>query len=295
MRPAASLPLVIMKSRRRTVLAALCAWAVLLAAGCSTGHSGRGPVFVMPSTAPPDRPAPAGLPPALPSPSTPAAPVLGAPVGWRLSDIPRFPPPPAPQRIALRADGRSPVLSRLPVTQPVAFLTIDDGFLKPAEAQKLLAAARVPVTLFLTTDAIRDNVAYFDRLRPYGAVIEAHTISHPSLRGRSYLFQKRQICGSADRLGQWYGRRPVLFRPPFGEKDATTMRAAGECGMKAVLLWKETVHEGKVRFQEGHQVRAGDIILMHFRPAFVQDFLAALRAIHRAGLTPALLADYLPA
>jgi hypothetical protein len=34
---------------------------------------------------------------------------------------------------------------------------------------------------------------------------------------------------------------------------------------------------------------------MHFRPAFKKDFLAALRAIHRAGLTPAPLADYLPA
>jgi hypothetical protein len=33
---------------------------------------------------------------------------------------------------------------------------------------------------------------------------------------------------------------------------------------------------------------------MHFRPAFVKDFLAALRAIRRAGLTPALLEDYIP-
>ena len=34
---------------------------------------------------------------------------------------------------------------------------------------------------------------------------------------------------------------------------------------------------------------------MHFRPAFMADFLAALKAIHRAGLTPALLEDYITA
>ncbi|HEY0533315.1 MAG TPA: hypothetical protein VGD29_17135 [Actinoplanes sp.] len=59
-------------------------------------------------------------------------------------------------------------------------------------------------------------------------------------------------------------------------------------------MWEETVDKGKVRFQEGRTVQPGDIILMHFRPAFVKDFLAALRAIKKAGLTPALLESYVP-
>jgi peptidoglycan/xylan/chitin deacetylase (PgdA/CDA1 family) len=209
--------------------------------------------------------------------------------------VPQFAPAPAPEPVTIPAGDRAVFLSRIPVTQPVAFITIDDGYLKSPEAPKLFAAAHVPVTLFLTTDAVQDDLGYFDRLRQYGAVIEAHTISHPELRGRSESFQKRQICGSADRLGTWYGRRPVLFRPPFGDKDETTLRVARACGMKAAFMWKETVHKGKVRFQEGKTVQKGDIILMHFRPAFVQDFLAALRAIKKAGLTPALLEDYIPA
>jgi peptidoglycan/xylan/chitin deacetylase (PgdA/CDA1 family) len=117
-------------------------------------------------------------------------------------------------------------------------------------------------------------------------VIEAHTISHPELRGRGESFQKRQICGSADQLAKWYGRRPVLFRPPFGDKDSTTLRVAHSRGLKAGFMWKETVNEGKVRYQEDHAVKPGDVILMHFRPAFVRDFIAALQPIHRAGLTP---------
>ncbi len=212
--------------------------------------------------------------------------------GWKESDVPTFGPAPTPAPISLPRDGSVPYLHRIETTQKVAFLTIDDGVVKHPEAAALLRAAHVPVTLFLTTDAVRDDPDYFKPLIDAGAVVEAHTISHPDLRGKPYATQKRQICGSADKLAAWYGRRPVLFRPPFGSEDATTRRAAADCGMKASFMWRETVDKGKVRYQEGKRVQPGDIILMHFRPAFVKDFLAALRAIRRAGLTPALLEDY---
>jgi peptidoglycan/xylan/chitin deacetylase (PgdA/CDA1 family) len=103
------------------------------------------------------------------------------------------------------------------------------------------------------------------------------------------------VCGSADRLGALYGRRPTLFRAPFGEHDATTLKVMHDCGLHAALFWKQTVNEGIVRYQQGSTVQRGDIILMHFRPRFVDDFIAALQAIKAAGLTPALLEDYLPA
>ncbi|MEV4642083.1 polysaccharide deacetylase family protein [Actinoplanes sp. NPDC049548] len=257
--------------------------AVLVLAGCSAADG-------------PDRKAPSAAssgPAAVPSAAAPAG---GRPdrqhAGWRDSDIPTFGPAPAPQKITVPPGGSAPYLLRIPTTQKVAFLTIDDGFVKHPEAPKLIAAARVPVTLFLTTDAIADDPDYFRPMIDAGAVVEAHTITHSNLRGRPYAFQKRELCGSADKLASLYQRRPVLFRPPFGNKDATTLRAAHDCGLKAGFMWKETVHKGKVRFQEGKRVQPGDIILMHFRKAFVKDFLAALRAIKKAGLTPALLEDY---
>jgi len=282
----------VIDKRRRPALGAFCVVLVLLpVAGCGATRSAS--LAAAPSAAVPAPVVSAGI--AAPTAGTrPVAASQPPPVGWKLSDVPQFGLPPVPEPIVLPPGDKVPFLSRVPVTQPVAFLTIDDGYLKPAEAPKLLAAARIPVTLFLTTDAIHDDVPFFDRLRDHGAVIEAHTITHAELAGRSYDFQKREICGSADRLEQWYGRRPVLFRPPFGTKDATTLRVAKDCGLRAAFMWKETVDKGKVRYQEGHRVQPGDIILMHFRPAFVKDFLAALRAIHRAGLTPALLEDYVP-
>jgi len=291
---------VIRVSRHRLTLGVICAAlvAVPAVAGWSTGRALRPAAAPSPVTAPPGPLAPPmepAVPPA-PTPSEATLPAgMGAPVGWKLSDVPRFPPAPAPEPITLPPGDEVPFLSRIPVTRPVAFLTIDDGVLKDPEAPKLFAAAGIPVTLFLTTDFIQDDLPFFDRLRDHGAVIEAHTISHPELAGRGYDFQRRQICEGADRLGRWYARRPVLFRPPFGDKDRTTLRVAKECGLRAAFMWKETVDKGIVRYQEPvKRVQPGDIILMHFRPAFVQDFLAALRAIHRSGLTPALLEDYVP-
>jgi peptidoglycan/xylan/chitin deacetylase (PgdA/CDA1 family) len=251
---------------------------------------------------PPAAPAPVGVPgaaPSLPGALAPAAGVAPAativPHGWKLTDIPVFPPRPVAEPVAIpAADGAAPFLHRIDTDQPVAFITIDDGGLKHPEAAALLAAAKVPVTLFLTTGMISDDVGYFRELQRHGAVIEAHTLTHPMLRGRSAAFQRHQICGSADKLAHWYGRRPTLLRPPFGEKDETTLKVAHRCGIKAVFHWKETVHKGRVRYQEGRSVKRGDVILMHFRPAFPKDFIAALRAIHAAGLTPALLEHYIP-
>ena len=276
---------------RRALTVAVVAALGLPLAACSAASTGDGPVASPGASAPAAASTPVEH--AVTSPATPETPPAHG-KGWSAGAVPDFPAAPPPEPITLPRSGGVPYLSRIPTRQPVAFITIDDGYWRSPEAPKLLAAAGVPVTLFLTTDAIHDDEAYFARLQQHGAVIEAHTITHTELRGKPYAFQRREICGSADRLGHRYHRRPVLFRPPFGTKDATTLRAAQDCGIKAAFMWKETVHQGKVRYQEGHRVKPGDIILMHFRPAFVQDFLAALRAIHKAGLTPALLEDYVP-
>jgi peptidoglycan/xylan/chitin deacetylase (PgdA/CDA1 family) len=227
---------------------------------------------------------------ASPSPSKSAS----KPPGDMLARVPKFGPRPAAKKIKLPGGDSAAWLSKIPTDQPVAFLTIDDGWVKRPEALALFKRADIPVTLFLTINAIKDNPGYFQQLRGAGAVIEAHTVTHTKLKGQSYDFQKREVCGSADQLQQLYGRRPVLFRPPFGEKDDTTLKVVRDCGMRAAFFWKETVDLGVVRYQSGSTVQRGDILLMHFRERFVDDFIAALQAIKAAGLTPALLEDYIP-
>ncbi|WP_432978205.1 polysaccharide deacetylase family protein [Dactylosporangium sp. CA-233914] len=241
---------------------------------------------------------PAGAhPSALPvaGPGASGSPSASPSAGVYADRLPRFDKaPPAVRTAAAVEDGALPWVARVPTDQRVAFVTIDDGWVKHPKAAELLREAHVPVTLFLTINAISDNPEYFRTLQDLGAVIEAHTITHNKLTGLSYDMQRQEICGSADRLGELYGRRPTLFRPPFGEKDATTLRAAHDCGLKAVFFWKESVNQGNVWYQEVKVVQPGDVILMHFRDQFVEDFIAALQGIKAAGLTPARLEDYYP-
>jgi peptidoglycan/xylan/chitin deacetylase (PgdA/CDA1 family) len=206
-----------------------------------------------------------------------------------LARLPRFGPTPVPTPVGPVA----PSLSRVPTDQPVAFLTIDDGWIRRPEAITLLMAAGVPVSQFLTVDAVRADPDYFRRLQGAGAVVEAHTITHVRLRGLPYHAQRREICGSADRLGALFGRRPRLFRAPYGETDATTLRAVRDCGLRAAVGWTATVDHGVVRYQRAGELRPGDVVLMHFRQGFVEDFIAALVAIKTAGLTPGVLDGYL--
>ena len=252
----------------------------LLVAGCGTPAHARTSHLAHPS------------PGASPS-SSPSSPSGELPPDI-LARIPKFPPAPPPAPITVPAGNAAGWYSAIPTNQKVAFITIDDGWIKTPSAAALFRAAHVPVTLFLEINAIESDTGYFRQLQQAGAVIEAHTITHRELKGASYAVQKHEICGSADQLGQLYGRRPVLFRPPFGDKDATTLRVVHDCGMRAAFFWKETTDKGIVRYQSPvHRVQPGDIILMHFRPAFVDDFLAVLAAIARSGLTPALLEDYI--
>ncbi|TNH29587.1 polysaccharide deacetylase family protein [Micromonospora orduensis] len=239
-------------------------------------------------------PAPSTPTPSL-SPSPTAKPTPGS-LAWYVSQVPTFPPAPPPQPVPLPATGSAPFWHRLPTEQPVAFITIDDGGLaRPPAVIDFIREARIPVTMFLNSPAAEEHTDYFRQIEAAGGVVENHTITHTSLSGRSYDFQKQEICGAADRLETLFGKRPTLFRPPFGNRDASTLRAAHDCGMRAVLHWSETVHEGKVRYQTPEKVvRPGDVLLMHFRPALMDDLLGALKAIHRAGLTPALLEDYIP-
>jgi peptidoglycan/xylan/chitin deacetylase (PgdA/CDA1 family) len=211
-----------------------------------------------------------------------------------LARLPTFGAPPIAQPIRVPAGPTVPIYKRLPVTAPVAFLTMDDGYSQLPQAIPLMQAAHIPFTMFLIQPVAAKNPTFFKKLVAAGGVIEDHTITHPDLRGKGYGFQQHEICDARTSLQRTFGTKITFVRPPFGDYDQTTLRVAHDCGLKAAFYWSETVNGGKVYYQTSvHKIRAGDIILMHFRPAFVNDVIAALTAIHDAGLTPALLEDYL--
>lgn len=186
---------------------------------------------------------------------------------------------------------RAPVITRIETGDPVVFLTIDDGHTRSPELVEALGELGVPVTLFLVDQPIARGADFFRSLP--GAVVEAHGQTHTSLRGLPEHRQRAEICGNAGTIERAFGRRPMLFRPPYGNYDQATRQAAASCGMAAVVLWEATVDGGRISHRHVPELRPGDIVLLHFRPRLVDELRLVVERIEAAGLRVGLLEEYL--
>ncbi|MER6855293.1 polysaccharide deacetylase family protein [Streptomyces pilosus] len=155
-----------------------------------------------------------------------------------------------------------PVLDHVPTRDGVVFLTYDDGAERDPRFIELVRERGLPVSMFLTDSVVGPGYAHFARLRAVGASLQNHTLDHPALRGLPYAGQRAEICGQQRKLASRFGVRPRLFRPPYGTYDATTLRAAADCGIEAVVLWRVTLEpDGHLTYTHGpHHLNPGDIV-----------------------------------
>ncbi|WP_250564217.1 polysaccharide deacetylase family protein [Sphaerisporangium fuscum] len=212
------------------------------------------------------------------------------------------------------ANGMPPVISSIATKRKVVFLTIDDGWEQDPGFVQLVKDRAVPIMVFAMRDAVEargvpDPTAaggkyvgagkwsYFQGLRDLGVPIEAHTLTHPNLWHLGPAAQKAEICGSAKVITKEIGRRPTLFRPPFGNYNPATLQAVKDCDLSAVLLWTATVQPGgKIAYQTpDKKLHPGDILLLHFRPHLARDFRILLDKIKRRGFALGDLPAYLKA
>ncbi|MDI3405535.1 polysaccharide deacetylase family protein [Streptomyces cavernicola] len=212
-------------------------------------------------------------------------------------------PAPKPQVRAVRAaagPGLPPVVDRVPTDDKVVFLTFDDGAERDPQFVRMVRELKLPVSMFLTDRVVGPGYAHFGELRSVGATVQNHTLDHPYLPGLSYEGQRWEICGQQDKLKQRFGIEPRLFRPPYGEYNDDTLRAAADCGISAVVLWRASMQAKDLRYAAEGRLRPGDIILAHFRgPAelggatLTEATARMLRSIQAQGYTVARLEDYL--
>ncbi|MEV7072927.1 polysaccharide deacetylase family protein [Streptomyces sp. NPDC093990] len=196
---------------------------------------------------------------------------------WGLKRVP-LTAPPAPvtkPRITTRegfeVDGHEekglpPVFTTVPTDQKIVFLTIDDGAEKDPAFLRMTSELRIPYTAFLSDYLVKDDYGYFRRMRDRGVALDNHTLHHRYLPGLSYARQKHEICGMQDVIEKRYGTRPVLFRPPYGNYNEDTLRAARSCGIRYAPIWNEEVFADHWEYREwDRRIRPGDIVLSHFR------------------------------
>ncbi|MEU2281284.1 polysaccharide deacetylase family protein [Streptomyces sp. NPDC013178] len=230
---------------------------------------------------------------------------------WGLRKVPLTPPaPPRPKPAITTREGFEvtgheeldlpPVFTTIPTRHKVVFLTIDDGAEKDPEFLRMMGELKIPYTAFLSDYLVKDDYGYFEKMQDTGVALNNHTLHHPYLPGLSYMRQKREICGMQDVIEERFGQRPTLFRPPFGNYNRDTLRAAKACGVRYAPLWNEEVFADHWEYREGDRdLHPGDIVLSHFRgraegagtmPDMVRRFL---NKVTEKGYAVARLEDYL--
>ncbi|MFK0043390.1 polysaccharide deacetylase family protein [Streptomyces sp. NPDC090741] len=288
-----------MRYARRSVVGTLAAGALALSlTGCGDSAD---PVERLGSRTPETT-----QPTAAASPSRSAAtPADEAYKKWGLKAPLRFAPKPA-QKPALppAAPGKAQVVDRIPVppTDKVVFLTFDDGAEKDPEFLKMAADLKLPISMFLTDNIASSDYGHFEKLRDNGSgsTINNHTLTHPNLRTLPFAAQKKEICGQQEHLEKRFGTKPVRFRPPYGNYNDDTLKAASECGISQVILWRVSMQINNFQYAEGSALKPGDIILAHFRgpselkgSTEIQMTTRMLQRIQEQGYAIGRLEDYL--
>ncbi|MEU3568962.1 polysaccharide deacetylase family protein [Kitasatospora sp. NPDC036755] len=198
------------------------------------------------------------------------------------------------------ADGRPPVVYRVPTDDKVVFLTVDDGDEKDPEFSRMAEELGIPLSTYVSDYLARENYGYFRDLHAQGVEINNHTINHRNLKVLDYETQRQEICNQQDQLEQQIGVRPRLFRPPYGEYNDDTLRAAASCGVQAVPMWNEEAFPDHMDWRyDDRKLHPGDIILTHFRgtgiwKASMPDLLRkVVNEVTAQGFALARLDDYL--
>ncbi|MFJ3323717.1 polysaccharide deacetylase family protein [Streptomyces griseus] len=162
--------------------------------------------------------------------------------------------------------GLPPVFTTVPTKEKIVFLTMDDGAEKDPELLRMMTELSIPYSAFLSDYVTNDDYGYFKKMQQRGVTISNHTLNHRYLPGLSYAEQKREICGQQEKILKHYGKRPTLFRPPYGNYNRDTLVIAKSCGITAVPLWSSEAFPDHMEWREwDRDLHPGDIVLTHFR------------------------------
>ncbi len=186
----------------------------------------------------------------------------------------------------------SQVLGRSIVSAPTdsakIALTFDDG---PGEATPavldMLKQAEMRATFFLCGQNVERYPDLARRIAEEGHEIGNHTYSHPRLLGRTPGKIAWEIQAAQSIIEHRTGRRPTLFRPPYGLRWVGLFSILKRNGLTSVMWsvnsldWKLPEEQIAQRVVNG--IRPGAIVLFHdgVPPRKSADRKATVEALRR--------------
>jgi peptidoglycan/xylan/chitin deacetylase (PgdA/CDA1 family) len=152
-------------------------------------------------------------------------------------------------------------------------LTFDDGP-TPGNTQNLLNAlksAGLRATFFDEGQNVQPNPSLVQATVAAGMWIGNHSWDHPHMTQLSQAQMSTEIGNTQNAIRQITGSSPQLFRPPYGETNATLRSAEAQYGLTEIIWdvdsqdWNGASVDAIV--QANGRLTNGQIILMHDWPA----------------------------
>lgn len=166
------------------------------------------------------------------------------------------------------ASSGPPVARTHGPARKVVALTFDDGpWPDTPSFVRMLEREHVPATFFLVGNLV--NASYRATLHRElldGDALGDHSFTHPFLTRIGDVRGQLQRTISAMRAQTGY--TPCVFRPPYGDYNASIVRAAASLGL-ATIVWNVDPSDyarpgvGVIESRVLSQVRPGSIILSH--------------------------------
>lgn len=194
---------------------------------------------------------------------------------WGTSDLQHGPEnvvmrPPYAQFLRWQAAHPNEVIVHGPRTEKCVALTFDNGpdpLLTPRILQ-LLANHQVPATFCCIGSRVRQNANLLRRIVDNGHVIANHSLTHPDFCKITDAQAQLQLNETSLLIDDAIGRKPALFRPPYGSLSDPVIACAQKRGYH-VLLWDvdslDWTHPGGLQLAANllAHTRPGSIIAMH--------------------------------
>jgi peptidoglycan/xylan/chitin deacetylase (PgdA/CDA1 family) len=199
-------------------------------------------------------------------PATPARPIEAAPKA-------------VPVKVQKEAPAKTPAAPKEPaitfnsvhVDGPYIAMTFDDGpsaTLTP-KLLDILAAHHMKVTFFVLGEMVAEHPEILARAAREGHEIASHSWSHPNFAKMSQESIRSQLQRTDDEIKNTTGKRPTLFRPPYGSITERQKRWIHDEFGYDIILWDVDPLDWKrpgpavVRNRILKETRPGSIVLSH--------------------------------
>lgn len=155
-------------------------------------------------------------------------------------------------------------------TQKLVALTFDDGpeaFYTP-QILDILKEKTVPATFFVVGKQIYKFPSMMERIVNEGHAIANHTNHHPDLRYQYSSKVKEEIQATQLEMEKVVGKKPDLFRPPYGAITKADIMILNQLGMKNILWSVDTLDWSGLSAESileivHREIEPGAIILQH--------------------------------